>query len=86
MEMLEADPLVRRWTKRHGLEIPYLGTDGRTHRFRPDYLVELVDGNRQLREVKGTHLLKTPETLLKFEAAEAWCAKHNLQFIVVGKD
>jgi hypothetical protein len=49
---LDASPLVRRWTRHHGIVIPYY-IKGRRRRYHPDIFVEYVDGMRFIEEVKG---------------------------------
>ena len=52
--VLDAHPLVHSWVKNHKLflEIPYLHF-GTTHRYRPDFIVELTNGLIVLLEGKG---------------------------------
>jgi hypothetical protein len=86
MEDLEADSLVEAWTKNHKIRIPYIDHQNRKREFRPDFLVRLESGKLELREVKGGHLIQNPDTKRKFEAAQAWCAKRDLAFVVVTKE
>jgi hypothetical protein len=86
MDALEQDPLVKKWTKRHGIEIPYTDASGKLRNFRPDYLVELQGGDREIREVKGNHLLPLPDTQAKITAATEWCTRRGIVFRVIVKD
>ncbi len=86
MEELEGDPFVTAWTKQHGIRIPYVDHQSRRRAYHPDFLVRLGSGRLELREVKGTHLMETPDTQLKFEAAKRWCAEHDVAFVVVTKE
>jgi len=70
MESLEADSNVKKWTKNHGIRIPYYDEDGAFHTFTPDFLVEMADGTVEIHEVKGTQFLGNPITRKKFEAGE----------------
>lgn len=85
MDVLEGDPGVVKWTKRHGIEIPWRDTTSKNRVYRPDYLVELADGSKELREVKGNHLIDQPETQMKFAAARDWCRQRGMLFKVIYK-
>ena len=52
MVELERDPAVVRWTKKHGLKIPYKVL-GFPHNYLPDFLVEYKDGHKEIHETKG---------------------------------
>ena len=80
MEGLEANPSVKRWTKNHGIRIPYYDEDGAFHTFAPDFLVEMTDGAVEIHEVKGTQFLGNPVTRSKFKAAEKFCKVRKMEF------
>jgi hypothetical protein len=85
MDELDRDALVARWTRHHGLRIPYrkwLGTQGH---YEPDFLVELVDGDKELREVKGDHLFADRNTKLKLKAGDEFCRRRSMRFKVITK-
>jgi hypothetical protein len=82
---LERDPLVGRWTRHHGLRIPYRKWWGGSGHYEPDFLVELVDGCKELREVKGEHLFSDGNTTRKLRAGEAFCRQRGMTFRVVTK-
>ena len=69
-EILERDPAVVAWVKndRLGLIIPYR-KDGTARKYLPDFIVELVNGDHLIVEIKG----QLGEALLKKAAAERWC-------------
>src|SRR3989338_5148083 len=62
MRELELDPMVRRWTRHHGLRIPYRKWWGSNGYYEPDFLVEIQGGQKEIREVKGTHLRSEEHT------------------------
>lgn len=86
MDQLEADPDIDAWTKNHKIRIPYLDSKSRKREFRPDFLVRLTTGKLQLHEVKGGHLIDSPDTKRKFEAGERWCEERDAQFVVITKE
>ena len=80
MERLEADSSVRKWTKRHGIAVPWVDSSHRRHTYRPDFLVEYADGRKEIIEVKNPALIDSPPVLRKRSAAEAWCAARGLTY------
>jgi hypothetical protein len=85
MEELENDPNVVKWTKNHGIRIPYFDEDGKYRTYRPDFLVEREDGAVELHEMKGGHLLQNPITRRKIEAAKEWCRARKMNVKLVSK-
>jgi hypothetical protein len=85
MEQLEKDPKVVKWTKNHGVRIPYFDDNGKFHTFSPDFLVELDDGTKEIHEIKGTHLLGNPITKRKFDAAHNWCEARKMRFRAISR-
>jgi hypothetical protein len=86
MVELDSDPDVDAWTKRHNIRIAYIDRQGRKREYRPDFLVRGTAGGIELHEVKGGHLIDSPDTKRKFEAARRWCAARNMTFVVVTKE
>lgn len=82
MEMLEEDPSVRIWTKDHGIKIRYQFFFVRKT-YRPDFLVELKDGTKEIHETKGDGLMYWLTTHAKREAAEQWCREHRCTYRLV---
>ena len=80
MERLEADPSVRKWTKKHGIVIVWLDGRNRRHSYRPDFLVEYTDGALKLIEVKGAHMADSEAVRRKRAAAEVWCARRGMTY------
>ena len=85
MRELELDPMVKRWTRHHGLRIPYRKWWGGNGHYEPDFLVEIQGGQKEIREVKGTHLLTELNTKRKFQAGEAFCRQRDMLFKVITK-
>lgn len=85
MHELERDKTVAKWTKNHGITIQYVTVAGNVRGYRPDFLVELIDGTKQLREIKSGEYLDNPDTQRKHEAAKNWCRKRGMCFIVITK-
>src|SRR3989344_8698461 len=83
MENLEKDSLVKKWTKNHGIIIPYWDEDGKLRGFKPDFLIERDDGTKELIEIKGKHLL--PQFEEKRKAAIKWCDARKMKFVVYSK-
>ena len=85
MKKLEKDKTVRKWTKNHGIVIQYVTEAGNVRGYRPDFLIERIDGKKELCEVKGGQFLENPDTKRKHEAAQNWCKRRGMSFIVVTK-
>jgi type III restriction enzyme len=69
-EILARHSRVRAWVKndRLGLVVPYR-KDGNPRRYFPDFIVDLVDGDHLIVEIKG----QVGDALIKKAAAERWC-------------
>ena len=85
MRRLERDKTVAKWTKNHGITIQFVTEAGHVRGYRPDFLVERIDGTKELHEVKGGQFLENPDTKRKHEAAATWCMKRHMKFLVVTK-
>ena len=81
---LDASPLVKTWTKNHGLKIPYK-TLGKKHKYIPDIVVEYHDGRKYLEEVKGFVYDK-----IMFGAkniyAVSYCLTHGMKYRIIFKE
>lgn len=84
MKELEADENVLKWTKNHGIAIPYWDEDAKLRGFKPDFLVQTKDAI-EIREIKGGHLLKTERFKRKMSAAEEWCKARKIKFKVISR-
>lgn len=85
MKELEADGTVSKWTKNHGIRIPYFDDANKHKYYNPDFLVERTDGTIDLVEMKSEHLLKTPNTKRKAEYARKWCDAREIRYRLVSK-
>ena len=85
MKELEEDDEVDKWTKNHGLRINYFNTDNEFRTYEPDFLVQYTDGHIELVEMKGTHLLKNPNTEKKSEYAKKWCKAYDIKYRIISK-
>jgi hypothetical protein len=82
MERLERDPTVAKWMKRHEVTIHWVDKQGRMRRYKPDFLVEYSDGRIALIEVKDPSRIDSDDVQRKRSAAELWCKKRGMEYIV----
>ncbi|MCY3557736.1 MAG: TnsA endonuclease N-terminal domain-containing protein [Chloroflexi bacterium] len=82
MERLESDHTVRKWTKKHGIVIPWIDPKGKRHNYRPDFLVEYTDGDIALIEVKGANQVDSETVQRKAEAAKRWCKRREMSYSI----
>jgi len=83
MLVLEDDPTVKRWERCRSLWIPYVDSESQRRGYNPDFIVERVDGMKEIHEVKGEHLIINEETKHKVAAAEEFCLKRGMLFKVI---
>lgn len=91
---LEQSNLVKGW----GSEcfcIPYLFVDGTTHKYYPDYFVEMTDGTKMVVEIKPYNQTQKPvnencwaakeyaKNICKWKATMEFCKKKGYQFKVL---
>ena len=76
MVLLDNDPVVKRWTKKHGIRVPYLFQE-KSHYCVPDFLIELTDGTIMVEEIKGRI---TQKELTKKKAIENYCIEFGYKF------
>lgn len=79
---LDHDPLIKSWTKKHNIKIPYRFLFFERN-YLPDFLVEYKDGTKEIHETKGLPLLLWLSTKLKRESAEEYCAKLGWKYKLV---
>ena len=82
---LESDESVKKWTKNHGIRIPYFDDDTKYKQYNPDFLVERTDGTLELIEMKSTVMLKTPNVKRKADYAKKWCDARNIKYRLVSR-
>ena len=91
MKELESDKLdgaiTIKWTKNHGILINYFTENKKFKTYRPDFLVETTDTEKpiQLVEMKGTHLIKNPDTKRKKDAGTKWCDARGMKYRIISK-
>lgn len=83
IKMKEYDEKELNWTKKHGIKIPFIKSDGLKSFYVPDFLIR-IDDLKLIIEVKGW--LKKDD-IIKAKAAIEWCAKNNYEYnFLLGKD
>ena len=85
MTMLERDKTVAKWTKHHGIVIEYITEAGNKRGYRPDFLIQRLEGTVELHEMKGGQFLDSPDTVRKHERARVWCKQRGMKFVVLTK-
>lgn len=85
MKELESDEKINKWTKNHGIRIPYFDLDNKYKSYIPDFLIEYLDGTIELVEMKGKHLLDNPNTKRKMEFAKKWCKSRDIKYRIYSK-
>jgi hypothetical protein len=58
---------------------------GNKRGYRPDFLVQKIDGTIELHEMKGGQFLDSPDTIRKHERARLWCKQRGMKFVVLTK-
>jgi hypothetical protein len=84
MVELERDAAVVKWTKKHGIKIPYTFF-GFQRNYLPDFLVEYRDGTKEIHETKGLPLLLWLSTKLKSQSAQAFCQTQGFRYKQITK-
>lgn len=86
MEKLDADPTVVKWMKRHGITIPWVDVQKHMRRYVPDFIVEYIDGHKFILEVKDPSRIDSDEVKRKRKAAEIWCKRRRMEYVVAMVD
>lgn len=76
MNILDKDNSVLKWSKRHGIKIPYL-YKGKQKKYIPDFLIEYYD-KKVLEEVKGYE--EANKKMVKMTALKDYAVKHNILY------
>lgn len=93
---LESSDKVKYWGS-ECFHIPYISRiDGLTHKYYPDYFVEMVDGSKLVIEIKPYEQTHKPvnesngwarrewiKNVSKWTAAQEFCKKNGLQFKIL---
>ena len=85
MVELERMPGVKSWTKRHNIKIGYRFLFVKRN-YVPDFLVEFVDGSKEIHETKGLPFLFLLSTKLKKLSAQEYCSRLGWKYILITKD
>lgn len=85
MGELEQDATVKKWTKNHEIRIVYTATDGIRKTYVPDFLVERTNGDLEIIEMKGQHLLQNLDTKRKTESARNWCEARSMKYRLISR-
>lgn len=64
------------------LEIEY-NYEGKIRRYIPDILVEYNNGKKEVWEIKPKNQTKMPKNLAKWKAADEYCRRRNMEFMVL---
>ena len=82
MERMDDDPAVEKWMKRHGITIRWVDVQKRMRRYLPDFIVQYTDGRRVVLEVKDPSRVDSDEVKRKRKAAEIWCKKRGMEYVL----
>ena len=80
MKILDLDVTVIKWTKRHGIKIPYFKEY--KHYYVPDFLITYENSNQVLEEVKGYDESKKEKIL----ALKKYCKKNSIGYNIIQQD
>lgn len=91
---LEGSNKVKRWGS-ECFYIPYMFIDGTTHKYYPDYFVEMVDGTKMVVEIKPYNQTKKPvnencwamkeytKNMCKWKATMEFCQRKGYVFKIL---
>ena len=97
MQWCEFSRFVKYWGS-ECVEIPYVGLDGKTHRYYPDYFLEMENGDKIIVEIKPKSQTIKPlnqncyawqqwqKNCLKWKAAKEWCERNGMKFWILTED
>jgi len=83
MLLLDTDETVKRWERCRSLKIPYKKVNGEPGQYNPDFIVERNDGQKEIHEVKGNHLLDGADTQRKLAAGAEFCRERGMVFKII---
>lgn len=82
-KVLDSSSLVKLWTKKHKIRIPYFDlTKKRIRRYIPDILVEYEDGRFFLEETKG-YVFNSLNFETKCSVARVYCKSRGIEYRVI---
>ncbi len=72
---------AHKWTRKHGVTIPWIDARHQRRTYRPDFLVQYGDGALALIEVKAANRASdSQEVQRKRRAAELWCRRRGMTY------
>lgn len=79
--MVQLDKIGVKWTKVHGIRIPYIDPLGKTRNYVPDFLID----NIIVEEVKPSNLVNSTvdNNNLKYDAAIEFCKVNGYQYRII---
>lgn len=84
MQYLDSSDVVKSF-EYENIVIPYVSNirTGKQRKYYPDFLVEYVDGHRELVEIKPKKRLQQVTVQKKLKAAEEWCRASGVTLVVI---
>ncbi len=84
MQYLDAEPKVKSW-EYETITIQYVSNKktGKLRKYIPDFVVDYVDGHREVLEVKPSRRVQQAKVQKKLKAGEQYCGAHGLTFKVI---
>lgn len=84
LQWLDLNPLVSAYTY-EPFKIPYVSNvkTGKTRGYIPDVLIELVDGDKFLVEIKPARKVMQATVQKKLTAGKLWCLEHGALMVVI---
>lgn len=84
MQHLDASPDVKEWTY-ETITIQYVSNkkSGKLRKYIPDFIVDYIDGHREILEVKPSRRVQQVKVQKKLKAGEQYCQAHGATFKVI---
>lgn len=83
-EWLDANPDVKTYLY-EGVVIAYVNNarSKNLSKYFPDFLIEYVDGRKELIEIKPARKVEQKKVQKKAEAAKQWCSEHGASYKIL---
>ena len=84
-EYLDSSPKVHSYHY-EAVKIPYIvAFQGKTFRknYLPDFIIQFVDNNKEMWEIKPSRELANPINISKFRSGSAFCKKYGMEFRII---
>ncbi len=84
MQHLDVEPSVKSW-EYETITIQYISNKktGKLRKYIPDFVVDYIDGHREILEVKPSRRVQQVKIQKKLKAGEQYCDAHGLTFKVI---